>query len=109
MKLTDLEPEFLSVDIETKIMTVVDTLGEADGISFLCPKCFAENNGPIGTHRVLCWTPQVPQKISPNPGRWSMNGFGFNNLSLVAKSSSVALTGGCRAHFFVTKGEIKIL
>lgn len=109
MNLVDLEPTFLTVDVDTEIMTEVETIEEANGISFLCPKCFRDNNGPIGTHHVLCWAPQVPQTMSPKPGRWAMEGAGVNDLTLKAKSSSIALTGGCQAHFFVTDGVIKIL
>ncbi len=109
MKLTDLEPRFLTVNPATKIMTEVDTISVAEGISFLCPKCFKKNNGRIGTHQVICWEPGVPQTVWPTPGRWIMKGLGFSDLTLKAGSSSVALLGGCRAHFFVTKGEIKIL
>ncbi|MGH6995684.1 MAG: hypothetical protein ACREES_08300, partial [Stellaceae bacterium] len=57
---------------------------------------------------VICWSPKVPQDVRPNPGRWQLQGTGFNYLTLVAGSSSVALLGGCAAHFFVTKGEIKL-
>jgi hypothetical protein len=44
--------------------------------------------------------------MSPTPGRWDFQGTGLQDLTLVAGSSSVLLTGGCRAHFFVRDGEI---
>ncbi len=35
-----------------------------------------------------------------------MHGTGIADLTLVAGSSSVALQGGCKAHFFVRDGAI---
>lgn len=101
----------------------------ADGVLFLCPRCFTLNHGEVGTHSVLCWRPRVPQDISPKPGRWEFTGTGFADLTLVAGSSSVLLTSDlsaecaqchrtgasadetcrfcpCRAHFFVRHGNI---
>lgn len=107
MRLLDLDPEFLTVDIETKIMTIVDNIEKAQGVNFLCPKCFVDNEGEVGTHRVICWNSSVPQEVYPVPGRWEMEGSGFNDLTLKAGSSSVLLTGGCAAHFFITNGDIR--
>ena len=81
-------------------------MAQADGLLFLCPKCFKANKGPVGTHSVLCWKPHVPQTMSPKPGRWNITGTGFHDLSLVAGSSSVKLMGGCNWHGHVTKGEV---
>ncbi len=88
----------------------VDTLAEAQGVTFLCPKCFLANGGPKGTHSIVCWAPVVPQTVDPKPGRWELVGTGFADLTLRAGSSSVLLTdaAGCRAHFFVTNGEIRM-
>ena len=105
LQLTDLDARFLKVDDETHYHTV-DNIGDADGVLFLCPKCFRENSGSVGTHSVLCWSPKVPQSIPPAPGRWNMVGTGLGDLSLVAGSSSVLLTSGCQAHFYVRNGEI---
>lgn len=61
----------------------------------------------IGTHRIICWRPRVP--ITPSmvgPGRWDFEGTGYDDLSLVAGSSSVQILGGCAAHFFVRAGEV---
>jgi hypothetical protein len=55
---------------------------------------------------VLCWQPHVPQTIHPIPGRWRFVGTGYDDLSLVAGSSSIALKSGCKAHFFVRDGNI---
>jgi len=105
MRLIELEPQLLKREDASHFRNVA-TLAEADGIRFLCPKCFAANKGPIGTHGIICWSPSVPQDTRPTPGRWSLQGAGFDDLTLVAGSSSVALTGGCAAHFFVRNGEI---
>ena len=84
-----------------------DSLEDAAGVMFLCPACFAENRGPVGTHGVMCWSPRVSQDYVPRPGRWKLVGVSIDDLSLVAGSSSVLLTGGgCGAHFFVTEGRI---
>lgn len=105
MNLTDLDPEFVSV-IDAKQFQHVDSIEQADGIRFLCPLCYQRNGGPIGVHSVLCWKPSVQKDITPGPGRWDMQGSGFNDLTLVAGSSSVRLTDGCEAHFFIKNGKI---
>ena len=106
MRLTELEPEFWKF-VDDKNFEVVDTIAEADGLRLLCPACFQTNGGPVGTHSVVCWEPNVPAHITPGPGRWTMTGSGFHDLSLVAGSSSVHLTGpGCGAHFVVANGEV---
>lgn len=112
MRLLDLDPVFIRYAGERDIH-VGDppdvTLEQADGVMFLCPVCFTGNNGRVRTHRVICNRPRVPQ--SPDrvgPGRWEFQGSGLHDLSLVAGSSSVLLEGGCRAHFFVQNGEIRI-
>ena len=105
MRLAELEPKFLRRD-DDRHFAEVESIGEADGIRFLCPVCFAKNSGPKGTHGVICWSPKVPQTTSPVPGRWEMHGSGVDDLTLVAGSSSVLLNGGCGAHFFVRNGEI---
>lgn len=105
MKLADLEGRFLE-RVDDHAFQDVGTIDEADGIIFLCPKCFAANGGPVGTHAVICWRPRVPQTTSPTPGRWEFKGSAMDDLTLVAGSSSVLLKGGCNAHFFVRNGEI---
>lgn len=103
--LRELQGQFLKRE-DSHHFKNVDTLVEADGVCFLCPKCFKQNGGPVGTHSVICWAPSVPQDTSPTPGRWEMHGAGLDDLTLVAGSSSVALQGGCQAHFFVRAGAI---
>lgn len=103
--LRELEARFLKRE-DSHSFKNVDTLSEADGVIFLCPKCFLANGGSKGTHGVICWNPSVPQDTSPTPGRWNLVGSSLDDLSLVAGSSSVQLNGGCSAHFHVTNGSI---
>lgn len=123
MKLRALDAQFIRREIracdDPKCSTVsphteheyhvyVDTLAEADGIQFLCPKCFAAHGGPRGTHRVICWFEgKVADGVEPGPGRWNPKGTGIDDLSFVpgAKSNSVLLQGGCNWHGFVTNGD----
>lgn len=101
MKLSELSPKFLKIVEEGKYTTVSD-IEAADGIIFLCPKCFKGSGHPI-----ICWRPRVPQSSRlSGPGRWEFQGTSFDDLTLVAGSSSVMLTGGCNAHFFVKSGDI---
>ncbi len=88
----------------------VDSLAEAHGIMFLCPKCFAANKGPIGTHSVICWfVGKVPDDVFPKPGRWTPQGAGIDDLTFVpseGRSCSVLLPGpGCEWHGFVRNGD----
>ena len=101
----ELEPHFLRRE-DDQHFRIVERLEEADGLEFLCPKCFATNSGPVGTHMVICWRPAVPQTTKPIPGRWDLIGTGLEDLSLIAGSSSIQLTDGCRWHGFVTNGEV---
>lgn len=110
MKLVDLEPEFLKyveLNGEKRYHLRGVNRKEATGIIFLCPTCFENNKGPVGTHSIICWSPVVPSYVDPKPGRWNLVGEDFNNLSLVAGSSSVQLNGGCNAHFFIKEGLIR--
>lgn len=125
MRLLDLNPEFYRRDDDTHFQTV-ETLAEADGICFQCPKCWeactqygepldykGEPNEyagqKIGVHYVICWSPRVPQTTHPVPGRWEMLGTSLADLTLKAGSSSILLTGeGCKAHFFIEDGAIRM-
>jgi hypothetical protein len=107
MKLTELEPKWLSITSPKSFRhsSRARMPKGTDGIIFLCPKCFSER-GRIGTHSIICWRPHVPQTMDPVPGRWEFEGRTFNTLTLVAGSSSILLTTGCAAHFFIQKGKI---
>ena len=85
----------------------VYSLADADGVRFLCPRCFADNKGPVGTHSVICWfTDKVPSDLDPGPGRWNPSGTGLEDLTFIGPgATSVALHDGCRWHGFVSKGE----
>jgi hypothetical protein len=108
MKLTDLEPSFLKITGEHSHKRI-DTIQGADGIVFLCPKCFSDNAGTDkGVHSIICWQPHVPlTSTKSGPGRWNFQGTSYADLSLVNGSSSIALNGGCQAHFFIKNGNIE--
>jgi len=114
MRLTELEPQFLQYkkDADGIHLHHVGSINDAQGIFFVCPKCFAENgNSRIGVHAVICWskTSGTPDEAEPGPGRWRLEGTGYQDLSLMeepGKSRSVLLTSGCRWHGFVTNGEV---
>jgi hypothetical protein len=114
LKLTDLAAAFVRYqkDKEGRVtFRPVDTLAEAHGVKFLCPKCFAANGGPRGTHTVVCWSESAgtPKGATPGPGRWKMVGRDLSDLTLNADpprtARSVQLLGGCEWHGFVTNGE----
>lgn len=111
MRLIDLAPEFLKVDSPGH-WDFVATLAEAQGIKFLCPRCFAENKGPIGTHAIICWSRSrgVSEEEHPKPGRWTMAGTGMQDLTLNGDppggARSVLLLSGCKWHGFITNGEV---
>ena len=116
MRLTELQPQFMKrlSDIEFQY---VDTLAEAEILKFLCPACFLKNKGPIGTHAILCPNPSVPKTTLPNMGRWNLVGTGFEDLSLVAGSSSILVkatdaekAAGILEHWhgFIRGGEVTL-
>lgn len=107
MRLTELEPKFLKVTVPNKEYAYVETIAEADGVDFLCPECFRRRGEARGVHGVICWRPAVPLTENIGPGRWELTGNNFEDLTLVAGSSSVKLTGGCNAHFLIANGEIQ--
>lgn len=122
MRLSDLQPQVKRILFQPYLYMSVDgpktiedyphyypamSLEEADGIWFLCPKCFKDNSGPEGTHAIACWRPRVPQhEHMTGPGRWEFVGSSFEDLSLFSNPTSVKVEGGCNAHFTVEKGNI---
>lgn len=111
MRLTELEPHFLKVE-DDRTSVMIDDLAAADGIDFLCPKCFQKNGGKRGTHSIICWfAGRVPDGKTPGPGRWTPSGTGYHDLTFVPgnppRSTSVLQIGGCAAHFFIENGEIR--
>jgi hypothetical protein len=118
LKLSELEPQFLRYSLEggRAVFHHVDDIAEAQGLIFLCPKCFAENRGAVGTHSILCWSRSrgVPEDASPGPGRWTLEGTGYADLTMNGDSPkgpgtgkrSVLLTAGCRWHGYITRGRV---
>jgi hypothetical protein len=113
MKLRELEPHFLVLAPAGADYTYrqTDDFAEAQGVWFLCPKCFAANGSPVGTHGVICWSRSrgVPDSQTPGPGRWTLEGTGYDDLTLNndlgGGGRSIALSGGCQWHGYVTNGE----
>jgi hypothetical protein len=112
MTLRELEATFLKVlppDEEGRRLFQYEgvTMEAADGVMFLCPKCFAANGGKAGTHEIICWfAGRVGDDLDPSPGRWNPSGTGIDDLTFVGPGAvSVLLLGGCRWHGFVTNGS----
>lgn len=113
MKLTHLQPSWKRYEErDGHIYYVeVDKIEDCHGIMFLCPKCFKANDGPIGTHSVICWSSSrgTPAHATPLPGRWRLVGSSFDDLTLKGETSrgrSIGLMGGCNWHGFITNGEV---
>jgi hypothetical protein len=109
VRLTDLEPHFLKLESPI-VYRQVDSLAEAQGIEFLCPKCFEANSGRVGTHIIICWFKDrgVPDDLGPKPGRWNPSGTGYHDLTFVPPgATSVLLKGGCGWHGFIENGEVR--
>lgn len=106
MKLTSLDPHFLKHTGEGSSQ-YVETLAEADGLLFLCPRCFVNNNGKVGTHSIICWfAGKVPDDLTPK-GRWETAGVGLDGLSFIGPNAASVLIGGqCQAHFYIRNGAI---
>ena len=139
MRLVDLQPQFIRREVKVETWTKVlgdpltwkvgdpteqvtgpreyyvpvDTLAEADGIHFTCPKCYRANAGKRGSHRVLCWfTGRVTDDVQPGPGRWPPGGTGYLDLTFGPGRngmSSVKLDGGCAWHGHIVSGGISVL
>lgn len=109
MRLRDLEAEFLKWTAPDSWLRV-DALAEADGILFVCPKCYADLGRREGAHSVICWfVGKVPDSATPGPGRWTPQGTGIDDLTFVPgtppRAVSVALSGGCSWHGFIRNGD----
>lgn len=106
--LRELEGKLLRILSERTYSTRIRSVARAQGVFFLCPRCFTKNRGPIGTHGVICWFLDrgVPADLPPLPGRWVPAGNGLADLTFIGPSSaSVQLLGGCNWHGFVRSGE----
>jgi len=106
--LLELEAKFIrrEVKLDATYFVFVPTITEADGLFFLCPKCFGINGGNVGTHAVICWfVGKVPDDADPKPGRWNPSGTGLQDLTFIGPgAASVLLTSGCGWHGFVMNG-----
>lgn len=108
MRLADLSPEWLHTTADGT--HVVPRREDANGLKFLCPRCWKEQGStPIGVHSIICHDLSVLLSNGmAGPGRWALEGASFDELSLVAGSSSILLTGGCGAHFFIERGDVRM-
>lgn len=105
MKLIELEPVWLMCKEHGWHESVALTAAQADGIRFLCPKCYRAGGGVVGVHSIVCWfVDRVPADALPGPGRWRAAGGDFTDLTL---APSIHLTSeGCGWHGFVAHGEV---
>lgn len=86
----------------------VATLDAAQGIRFLCPRCYRANGGPIGTHSILCWFAGrgVPSTTMPGPGRWIPNpGAVIETLTFIGPNAA-SVQSGKHWHGFVRSGHV---
>lgn len=131
LRLIDLEPTFVRHELGTAdeshgrptgdgniqwggfpvdVLAKVNSICEADGISFLCPKCFYLNRGSDGTHRIQLFfaARNVPEHIgvgsSGQPSRWDVRGNDFFDLTL---APSILTPVGCRWHGFIEHGFVR--
>ena len=103
----DLEACFLTL-MDDKTMRRGNEMTGAQGVIFLCPKCFEMNKGSVGTHSVICWFKDrgIPDNMDPKPGRWNPSGTSLDDLTFVGPGAvSVLLTSGCGWHGFVKDGS----
>jgi hypothetical protein len=77
----------------------VETVAEADGVWFLCPKCFVANGGSVGTHWVCILWKVGPGERFNRGVRWKFEG--GTSLSDLSLSPSIQTHGGCAWHGFV--------
>lgn len=106
MKLTDLAPHWITAfEASGHYEDKVDRQADAQGVRILCPKCFAENGGPVGTHSVLVPFADrgVPPDAMPQMPRWAATGNTFEDLST---TPSILIVGGCGWHGFITNGDV---
>jgi Family of unknown function (DUF6527) len=118
MRLRDLDAHFIryfqesaedmfkrGVAVPADMFRKVETLSEADGIRFLCPKSFSAHGGPEGTHSIQVFFAgsSVPPHLGRNSKgetvRWTATGRSLDDLSL---TPSIQEEGDvCKWHGFV--------
>jgi hypothetical protein len=137
MLLTNLEPNFICYETKVEEYEVVDgdpqtwrergcptkkvtgpreyknflpSISGAEGIIFLCPKCFIEKNGKVGVHSCeVTFKGQVADEVGThnkegNPVRWDVSGDKMENLTI---NPSILLDGGCGWHGWIKDGQIE--
>lgn len=95
----------------------VESLDEADQITFLCPLCFERNKGSEGTHSV--WVSFAGRNVPPeagshdsngNPSRWTIaGGSGLGDLVLTPSiliDAGMPADKGCHWHGFIGSSGI---
>ena len=107
--LKELEGRLLRFHKGENTFEEVQTVGEADGVSFLCPKCYAANGGAAGTHSVPLWFSSLGEarsrQLQGHPG-WNKSGKSLDDLTFVKPGAvSVLLKSGCCWHGFVRDGR----
>ncbi len=104
MRLVELDPHFLvrrpatPADLKHVLERTSD-LSVADGIRFLCPKCFVDKGGPESAHAIVI--PFIGRAMGGYG--WHVSGTAFSDLSL---RPSIAIHTGCGFHGLVTNGEV---
>lgn len=108
MRLLELQPHFFVLktdygeDGERRYFHHIDDFNKATGMRFLCPKCFIENGGEIGTHQLIVWFANHGA-----PQGWNVVGTGYNDISFVPPGlTSIQAVGGCAVHIQITNGEV---
>lgn len=90
----------------------VKTLAEADGVQFICPKCFKEDPDAEYPHEVTLWFSSIgklSEKIQGHPG-WNKSGSSLEDLTFVPPGAvSVLIKARCCWHGFVKNGTASIL
>lgn len=74
---TDGEIRMWSGTPDSWIFAPVDTVAEANGIRFLCPKSYAKNGGTKGTHSVYVFfqgSPHAGRNLKGEEVRWNVVG-----------------------------------
>jgi hypothetical protein len=107
--LSELEAAFVAM--VDRSFHVVDRLADAHGVMFLCPRCFHENGGSVGTESFLCWFADrgVPPDMTPGPGRWRPSGSGLADLTFVGPDAcSIASDNGKHWHGFIRNGRVEV-
>jgi|WetSurSiteA1Bulk_404760.scaffolds.fasta_scaffold159238_1 hypothetical protein len=107
MRLVELDPHFLvrkpTNDADMRhVLERTSELAVADGIRFLCPKCYTDNGGPEGTHSILI--PFAGKAL--NDRGWQVSGTSFSDLTLRPSIAIYTEKGGCGFHGFITNGEV---